>query len=174
MKKNTKQTNTDKRIKTKRKSPDSDPNCVYAFKTIPVSEAMVEKIAEELLKFPAENPDAKTITEFIISKGLNKSTYYSLVNRHAVLKDAHEITMLRLGERLWGKAVDGSAQWKPVHFMLHSYGPDFAAADLHHAGLRKTEESQPQQITVIMDRIPETGTVPPNPRMRKNESNLLI
>lgn len=143
---------TEKKLRAKRAAPITDPDCVYSWRTIPVSLAMVEKIAEELLEWPAKNPQAKTITEFYLSKGLKKETYNRLVNRHEVLRDAHEITMLRLGERLWGKAVDNQASWKPIHFMLHSYAPEFREADKYHASLKEAN-NEPSKIIIV--EVPE-------------------
>lgn len=141
---------------TKRASPITDPDCIYSWRTIPVSEAMVEKIAEELLEWPAKNPEAKTITEFYLSKGLTRSTYNRLVNRHEVLGEAHEITMRRLGERLWGRAVDNQAQWKPVHFMLHNYAQEFKESDAYHTDIKIQEERQRGIVVVHLPAIEKT------------------
>lgn len=155
------QHNTHKKIKTKRASPNTDPDCIYSYRTIPVSLAMVEKMAEELMEWPAKNPTAKTITEFYLSKGLTQQTYNRLVNKYDFLKDAHEITLRRLGERLWGRAVDNEAAWKPIQFMLHNYAPEFKeATEYHHKMNKKTEGNQYQPINVIMAPIPDSGLVP--------------
>lgn len=157
---------TNKTIKTKRASPITDPDCIYSYRTIPVSFAMVERMAEELMEWPAKNPTAKTITEFYLSKGLTQQTYNRLVIKYDFLKEAHETTMRRLGERLWGRAVDNEANWKPVQFMLHNYAPEFKEANEYHYELnKKTEGSKYQPITVIMTPIPNSDLVPEKPRI---------
>ena len=128
--------------------------------------AMVERMAEELMEWPAKNPTAKTITEFYLSKGLTQQTYNRLVIKYDFLKEAHETTMRRLGERLWGRAVDNEANWKPVQFMLHNYAPEFKEANEYHYELnKKTEGSKYQPITVIMTPIPNSDLVPEKPRI---------
>lgn len=162
---------TNKKIKAKRASPITDPDCIYSYRTIPVSLAMVERMAEELMEWPAKNPTAKTITEFYLSKGLTQQTYNRLVNKYDFLKDAHEITMRRLGERLWGRAVDNDAAWKPVHFMLHNYAPEFKeATEYQHNLNKKTEGSHYQPFNVIIQETPNCNLVPEKRKVETEES----
>lgn len=144
------QPSTKNNSKTKRKTPIGGDDLVYAFKVIPVSESIVEEWAEELEKWVKKNPKAKTITEFIRFKGINRSTFYNLIKKHQCLADAHENAMRELGERLWGDAVDRKADWKAVQFMLHTYAPEFELANKYHSDLKKQEEEAARAYNVTM------------------------
>lgn len=116
---------------------ESDSDVIYAWREVPISERTVEKWAEELEKWVQLNPDAKTITEYIYSKGISTGAYTVLRRKHSILNDAHEKAMRRLGERLWAAAIDRKADWAPVRFMLHAYGSEFDDAKRYEAALKE-------------------------------------
>jgi hypothetical protein len=147
--------------KAKRKSPDSaDKDMLFCFKMIPISQAKVQKLIDELETWPEKNPKEKTITAFYRSHGLTRSTFYSLIAKHPALKESHEIAMRTLGERLWGKAVDKEADWKPIHFNLHNYAPEFKENYAFHAAMSAKDQQANETKFVVIERFPETSIVP--------------
>ena len=56
--------------------------------------------------------------------------------------------MQTLGERLWGKAVDKQADWKAVHFMLHTYGDEYKDSDKYHNDMKK-EQAEAERAYVV-------------------------
>jgi hypothetical protein len=110
---------------TKRVSPDTDPDCIYSYRMIPISAAMVENMIDELADWPLKHPEATTITEYYLSKGLRERTYFRLLERYPLLKESHEIAMRRLGERMWTQAVYNKANWNPIKHRLWSYAKEF-------------------------------------------------
>jgi len=113
---------------TKPKSEELPPAHIYAWGEIPITPVIIEKWVKELDEWVVGNPNAKTITEFIFSKGLTLTSYRNLRLKHATLAQAHEKAMTRLGERLWGNAVDNKANWHATRFMIHNYGAEFDEA----------------------------------------------
>lgn len=126
----------DNENKANQRSRDTDQECVYAWRAIPVSKAMVNAMCDELPGWPLKNPTAKTIREFYLSKGISRTTFRELRERHPRLKEAYDIAMGRIGERLWGRAVDKDAEWNAVKWMLHNYDQEFDEANKYHARLK--------------------------------------
>ena len=120
----------------KRAAPTVDPDCLYSYRMIPISQAFVDQMTEELIDWPSKNPNAKSISQYYRKKGLGSRTYNRLLNRHPLLKEIHEEVMIELGERLWESAVDNKANWTAVRFRLQNYGGEFDEANKYHAALQ--------------------------------------
>ncbi len=137
---------------TKLDKRDLDANCDYCLKKIPISLGRIEKIKDQLRAWYDENPEAKAISEFYHTLGISHNTYYRLLHKDPELKELHESTLRRLGNRLWGKSVDNKANWNAVRFMLHQYAPEFKEAKEFDANLAKKEDnaaaSAPQFIVI--------------------------
>lgn len=154
------QSNTNRKAKSKRASPIGAEDCLFSFRTIPITEAMVEKWAHDLKQWIIDNPNAKTLTQFFLAKGLRQETYNRLVKKFDVLAEAHENAKRELGERLWGRAVDRQAEWKPVHFMLHNYAPEFDEANKYHNILKESIASATGMKLVEYEKFPDSDLVP--------------
>jgi len=153
------QNTTKRKIKPKRKSPEEKQDLALAFKAIPVSKSMVEQMIEELPDWPKRNPENKTITEYYLSKGLVNSTYYNLLNKYPALKEAHQIALRRIGERLWGNAVDRKADWASTKWNLHNYAEEFKENNAYHARLANEESDKNGPAFVVIEKMPETSVV---------------
>ena len=154
---NTKETET-----TKRDKVDLDPNCDFCLKKIPISLARVQRIKEALAIWLDENPEVKSISEFYYAMGISMKTYYRLLKKDEELQELHEMTLRRLGSKLWGRAVDNRANWNAVKFMLHTYAPEFKEAREYEAQLSKKEDAVntgPQ--IVVLERFPDSDIVKP-------------
>lgn len=143
----------------KRKTPEEKQDIALAFKSIPISKAMVEQMVEELPDWPKKNPDNKTITEYYLSKGLVHSTYYNLLNKYPELKEAHQIALRRIGERLWGNAVDRKSDWAATRWNLHNYAQEFKDNNAYLAALAKQENENVGPAVVVIEKMPETSVV---------------
>lgn len=155
------QPTTKRNIKSKNSTIDTQIETIYAFKGIPVTQRVADKWAEELEQWVKDNPEAKTITQFIRQKEITRSNYYDLMKRHTSLATANENALRELGERLWGNAVDKKADWKPVHHMLHTYAPEFDQANKYHADLKKEVEAIAGNYIVKMFQAQAQGTTKP-------------
>lgn len=135
---------------------DTDPKSTFAWRAIPVSDAMVNRYVEELYLWVENNPNEKFITKFYMSKGLARQTYFDLIERHDHLREAHNSAMRLMGERMVGNSIDFKANWAPVAKLMHMYAPEFKAVDEHHAKLR-IEENQAMGVqTVYLPAFRET------------------
>ena len=146
-------------VKKRTRTVNNDPECLYSYRSIPISEAMVERMIEDLNDWPIKNPDEISVTEFYLSRGIARSTYYDLLKRHPRLKETHDNTMRRMGERLLKRSINKEAVWQPVQFMLYSYAPEFKEATEYHQQLgQKQLESTNFKIQMI--EVPNSPLVP--------------
>jgi len=154
-KKKVSENNTKKREKAKRAPVVGSDENIYSWRTIPISQAMIEKWTERLSTWVQEHPEAKTMTEFIYSLGISRKSYWRLLERHPHFKEEHEKAQQRLGERLWSNAVDKKADWNATRFLLHTYSEDFEKAKQHDASLREQVASAGGVTVVEMEKFPE-------------------
>lgn len=138
---------------------DTDPDCLYSYRAIPLSQAVIDKMVEDLREWPEKNPDAKFIRAFYRERGISEKTYYKLLLRDKNLKEAHEEAMAIIGERLWGRSVDKQAHWPAVQFLLHKYSPDMKeAVEFNNQLAQKQLESTNFKIQMI--EVPSSPLVP--------------
>lgn len=146
---------------TKSDKINLDPNCEFCLKKMPISLGRIERIKDSLRTWLDNNPEAKVISDFYYAMDISMKTYYRLLERDPELKELHDMTMRRLGNKLWGRSVDNKANWNAVKFMLHSYAPEFKEAREYEAALSKKDDSTDKgpQIVVI-EKFPNSDLVP--------------
>ena len=154
-------TNINKDETSKVEIIDLDRNCEFSLRQIPISKARVEQIIDELESWYDRNPTAKYVHEFYYAMGISDDTYLRLRKKHPRLQQLHEITMRRLGHKLYANAVDCKANWNAVKFMIHHYAPEFKEAREYEAQLSKKDDVTdrgPQFI--VIDQFPSSDLVP--------------
>jgi len=114
----------------------------------------VDRLIHALDRFLIDHPEATMICEFYNSHNIPRRTYYGLLENWSSLREAHEKTMEMIGARLLSRSINFKANWNPVKFMIHAYGPDFSAAKEFDAMLaakarESVETSNGPQIVVI-------------------------
>lgn len=142
-------------------SIDMDPNMEFCLKKIPIPQARIERIKDKLRVWLDENPGMKSISKFFYAMDLSSKTYYRLLQRDPELAELHEITMRRMGDKLWEDSVDCRANWNAVKFKLHQYAPEYREAREFEASLSKKEDAVntgPQFI--VMENFPSSDKVP--------------
>lgn len=110
---------------------------VYTWNLVPVRDDAPQVWAQELRDWVKDNPQARTIRQFLDSKQLYKDAYYKMLHRFPVLKEANEYAKQIMGERLWESAVDKKTDWKASHHRLYRYGKEFEEDDAYHAKLSR-------------------------------------
>lgn len=140
---------------------DMDKGLEFCFKKIPISQARIERIKDNLRVWLDENPEAKTISKFYYSQDISQSTYERLCKRDPEFGALHEMVMRKMGDRMYENSVDCKANWNAVKFRLHQYAPEYKEAREFEAQLSKKEDAVntgPQFI--IMDSFPSSPLVP--------------
>ncbi len=144
------------KIKKKRASRESQfatNEYFYSWRDMPLSPAFIERMTEELYDWPENNPEAKSITKFYKDKNISPDTWYRLLAKYPKLKEAKEIALHTIGERLWGNAVDKKADWKAVHWRLYKHGREFEEDYEYHK--KQSERDVPSGVQYI--EIPRYG-----------------
>lgn len=130
------------KIKAKR-----EITCLYSWRQIPISQALIDKMIEELPEWPdqEQNYKKKHISDFYHSYQISRATYYDLLAMHPRLKAGHEIAMQKLGERLWDRCTEKELDWKPVYHRLWKYGTELKEDYQYHQDSAKEQiETGPQ------------------------------
>ncbi len=139
-----------------------DEDRVWAFRrNIPVTEEMIKMYIEELGDLPTKEPDTTSLVEWRFRKGLTPKDYERLRQRYPDLKEAHQICMERLGEKMWGEAYRNKANWAATKHRLYRYSEDNAADDKHAAELSEGMQGS-GNITVVLPPVERTNEVKEN------------
>ena len=121
-----KKVNTNNFDDNENKDYGSDGDMIYSFKMIPVNEAFVDKMIEEIKALPITNPKDRTLHKWRMTKGFSESTYYNLLKRHKELKQAHDDFYGMVADKLHARATDNKANWNAVKFVLPRYSKRYA------------------------------------------------
>lgn len=137
----------------KREKDNNDPDHSFSFKVMPMSEAFINKLSDELPIWVLNNPDARFLTEFITFKGMTWDSYQKLVQKYPRLKAAHDSAKRMMGERMFCRAMDNKANWQAVKHRLYSYAPEFREDEEYHAQMKAKEKgdmSVPQERYIVI------------------------
>jgi len=117
------------------------PDC-YTWNLVPVMDNAPEVWAQELREFVKDNPHVRTFRDFFDAKQIYRKTFYAMIERFPVLKQAHEEAKMTLGERLWESSVDRKTDWRATHHRLWRYGKEFEEDDTYHLELAKQKNEE--------------------------------
>lgn len=136
MKKETAHNSTAKQKQTKRSSYSTDPDCYFSWRKTPISRSLIEKMIEELPDWPDKHPMRNSLTEFYFAYHITKTTMQGLLKRHPDLKEAHDIAMIRIGERAYDRSLLRQYDWTATKFRIHRYGEEFVEDKEMEAALK--------------------------------------
>ena len=126
-----------KKVSKVRTNPD--PSATFAYRQIPISLAMVNNMADDLLVYHKTNPETITISDFWNDRGIARSTYYDLLDRHPHLKAAHQVALSRLADRMINVSFKSQGNWNVAKHVIHAYGEDYRKYDEHHSNLKQDQ-----------------------------------
>lgn len=135
--------------KRKKRSTAGDKNMFFAFRMQPISRAVIDIWIEQLKVYPFRKPQPKSMIEFFHEIAYSRDTFEKELKKHEDLKEQYSKTKEMVGYNLWGRCVDGNANWNAVKFMIHEYSNDFAKAK----ALEKESATNQQGIVVV--HVPE-------------------
>lgn len=145
---------------TKLDKVDMDRNCEFSLRKIPISQARIEQIKDALRGWIEENPEAKSISKFYYAMGISAKTYYRFIEKDPEFAELHEMTMRKIGERMYENSVDCKANWNAVKFRLHQYAPEFKEAKEYEAQLnRRDDVTDKGPVFIVMDKFPDSDLV---------------
>ena len=109
----------------KAKSTHFDSTHIFSYRGFPISKAQVDSMTQELHTYCEDNPTSYSISDFYHKRGVSRASYYVLLGKYSGLKEAHEICMEKLGDKLWARSIEKKLDWNAVKSRMHRYNPDF-------------------------------------------------
>ncbi len=163
--------NNTKKNKAVKIRTNPDPESTFAWRTIPISNAMVNSYVKRLEDWVEANVKRCSITQFLKSIGVARTTWYDLLQKHEHLKMAHENAMRRLGEEKLEDSMYFKANWAVVKHTLHTYAPEFKEMDLHHSSMKEAQNAAMGIQTVNLPAIPRTEVLDEHLNKRRIGTN---
>lgn len=134
---------------------------VYAFKTTPVSEVLLDRLFQELLDWAESNEDALKITEFFLRKRIGSDTVARFRARDKKYDDAYNHALQLIGNRREIGALKRKLDSGIVAYTMAHYDPSWVKLAEWRAALKKESEGQQgNNITVVMETFPSSELVP--------------
>lgn len=124
---------------------DSDKEMIFSFRTIPVSQAMIDRMVDELPEWPLKNPSQNSLSEFYLGKGISKANYERLRKKYPRLQEAHEIAAERLGNKIWNLSLEKKYDWNPARFLLYHTSHEYRESCEYHSKLNAEAKSKVDQ-----------------------------
>jgi hypothetical protein len=130
-------------------------NEFFSGRLIPVSEAFVEKIAQELVIWAHSNDDALILSEFYLSRGIAPKVFHRWMEKFPVVKEAHDTALEIIGNRREKGGLNYKLHAGMVMYSAPLYKPQWK--DLHEWRSQAANiEDKSKEIHIHMDPIPST------------------
>lgn len=141
---------------------------LYTWRKTPVSERMIEKIANDLVKWAAaddiKSPRKKPlfIREFFSSRGIPTTTYEDWLKRSPSLKLAHREALYLLGTHRERGAILKDYDAGMIKWRQHDYDPAWKKDEEWRAKIKQEADSKTQKETIqwVMQKFPNSDLVP--------------
>lgn len=167
VKKVAKTTNTNKLVDKPPKDVSKTPYKVsdyyydaYSWKKIPISEAYLERVAEELSKW-SDFEEALTLTQFFTYMKINSTDFYRWLERSTTLRLSYKNAMEKLVSRREVGAINKKYDGNFVKYSMPLYSKAWDELSERYAKRGANSDGDPNAPKiVIMEKFPETDVVP--------------
>ena len=129
---------------------------MFFFKHRPVTETFLDTLAENYVKWFATNKEAILFTQFLQDQNINRSDFYRWILRSDKLQKAHEFVLMILCNRREVGAATKKYDSNMISKVHGHYSDIWVQETVRIAALTKSEEDKKQNITVIIDKFPES------------------
>lgn len=116
----------------------------------PVSSAIVNKIADELIEW-SKSEQQFTLNSFLFQKGIPKKAFYEWIEKYPELKTAHGMFMMKMSDK---REVGGLTRKLDPTFAFNSlpmYDPDWREFMQWKSNLKQQEDNQQKIVVEIND-----------------------
>lgn len=161
MKKSTKETiknsNAPKIIPNKKFDEYHD---MFSFRLKPVSDAYIDSVAEELVKWALSDTDALVLQEFYIKKGMNSNDMKRWCGRNENLLHAHKFSLMILGVRREKGGLKKQLDAGMVSYTMAHYCDVWKFLAEWRSKMTKDEGQTTGKLTIHMEDFPSSPLVP--------------
>ena len=125
---------------------------LFTFKIKPIHEDYVLLMAHELRKF-GDHEDTYRIGDYYLSKGIGKTDFYRLVDKHRCLREARDYTKERIASRRELGALFNKLNAGVAMRYLPMYDQDIKEIENWRSSLNTQNKSESTKIEVIIPPI---------------------
>lgn len=131
---------------------------LFTHMTIPVSEAFINRLSDDLLSWANNDPEAFKLTQFIRKVGMHSKTFYRWCNTYPTLGDAKKAALEAIGDRRELGALKNKLNTQMVMRQQHFYDEEWwnsevKRAHLHAQARAEAQRNQESNInyTIVLD-----------------------
>jgi len=122
---------------------------IFTFRMRPVSEAFLERLAKDMVDWAYNDDNALKITTFYISKGISATTMNRWYKRNEILKLAHDIALMIIGDRREIGAIKNKYNTSLVMSQMAKYDSSWWELEKKRAQLRADTKKQEESNVVF-------------------------
>jgi len=126
---------------------------LYTNRLSPISEAFMDRLAQDLIKWVEGDQKALMIREFIALKRLDQVSYNGWVKKYDFLGRAHAYAKLILGIRREKGIINRTLEPTWTAFMMPNYDQDWKEMTQWRESLKKDAASDSKAKVCIMERL---------------------
>jgi len=139
----------------------ADGEKMFFYRQKPLNDAIIDEYAKAYLDWGLNNEDALVLKDFPISIGMYPKSFQLLMKRHEGLREAHQVVKAAVASRREKGAIKRKFEPGMIKYMMPYYAEEWKEIGEWHAKLKeKEEDSKKQNITVVIDKMPDTDKVP--------------
>ena len=114
----------------------------YTLRKELMSPRIAEELAKEVVKWASEDKKGFKISQFYLSRGIAASTFYFLINKHPVLKNAVECAKELIGNRREIGALTNKLNPNMVMSQMSKYDKSWWTLEQRRADLRAKSQQK--------------------------------
>lgn len=137
---------------------------MFFLKEKPVSEAFIERLAQEMIDWSKED-DALRITQFFNKRGIPNPMLYRWMEKYPFFKQAHEYVMAVIADRRDVGAITRKYDGNYIDKSLGMYDPEYRKYMEWKASLTNKEKESQGTVVVQMMPSPTSDVVPERKRV---------
>ena len=126
----------------------------YQQRRVPISKSLIIRLSKELIEWAKTDPDGFTLSGFYIEKGITRSTFHFLCDKHPELEAAKDIAKTFIARRRENGAIKNKLNTAMVIKMQHFYDEDWWKTEEKHAELKAKYNANVDKdikYTVVLD-----------------------
>lgn len=116
----------------------------------------VDELAVQLREFVMKD-DVYRITQFLNYKGITSEDYYTWVEKHQCMRNAHNHALSIIADRREVGAITGKLKESAIMPYMGMYDKDFKKFMEWKATLTKKDDEKNETKIVVIERYPDTG-----------------
>lgn len=131
---------------------------LFILRERPISETIARRIADELVEWAINDPDALKYVDFLVAKKINPSTFSKWTKRFEFLAEAKKLALMVIGSRREKGAIKNKYNANMIIKRMGHYDPSWWSDEVQRAELRaRTNQKHEGDVTykIVVDSYKE-------------------